>query len=445
MEFPDTRYIRTPDDVYLACQTLGEGPIDLVLQIDWPGNIDMQWEFPVMRALINHLAEFARVILHDHRGIGLSSRNVPIPTLETRVSDLGRVLEALDSQHPTLVGFAASGAVNALFAASRPERTASLAWLDPVSRYRWAPDNPWGRPEGDLEAELRDLELWGTSAYGLAFAEYEAAIGNPIPVEDTAAFARASRNACTPDVARELSVMWAETDVRDILAAIKVPTLILSHVDLGERDRAADVASRIHGAELVEIRGLRYSPETMEKAAEHIARFIGMRRRPPTDLDTILATVLFTDIVGSTERAAALGDRRWAELVERHHERVRAAIERWHGTERDTAGDGFYTTFEGPARAIRCAHEIVEGVRELGIEVRAGIHTGECRVIDRKVGGIAVAIGARIAATAGPSEVRTSRTVKDLVAGSGLAFEDAGEHDLKGVPGRWQLYVVPAV
>lgn len=444
MDAPDTHYVLTPDGVYLAHQTVGEGPVDVVVQIDWPGNIDVTWEFPVMRALLTNLATFSRVILHDHRGIGLSSRDVPIPTLETRVSDLGLILDALGSEHPTLVGTAASGAVNAVFAATRPERTGAIAWIDPVARYRWAPDNPWGRPQEELEAELRDLELWGTDAYGRAFAEYEAAIGNPIPEEDAAVFARASRNACTPDVARELSMMWADTDVRDVLATIQVPTLILSHVDLGERDRAADVATRIAGAELVEIRGLGYSSETMETAAAEISRFIGVAR-PPTDLDTVLATVLFTDIVGSTERAAALGDRRWAELVEQHHERVRAALERWHGTERDTAGDGFYATFEGPARAIRCAHEIVERVRELGIEVRVGIHTGECRMIDRTVGGITVAIGARIAATAGPSEVRTSRTVKDLVAGSGLAFADAGEHDLKGVPGRWQLFLVPNV
>ena len=440
----ESRYAVTWDDVYLAYQTTGAGPVDLVWQPDWPGNIDMEWEVPAVRTLLIALASFARVILHDHRGVGLSSRNVRIPNLETRVADLLVVLDAAQSQRPTLVGVGASGAVNALLAATRPERVAGLVWIDPAPRYAWAEDNPWGRTEEEMKTEFRDLQFWGSSEYGRAFADFEASIGNPIPESDVKSIAKASRNACTPDVARELSAMWAETDVRDVLSTINVPTLVLAHIELDAVDRAQDVVGRMPGAKFVEISGEGFTPPTMEAMAEEIRRFVGAARAP-VEVDTLLSTVLFTDIVGSTERQAALGDRGWSELVEGHHARVREALGRWHGTEQDTAGDGFFATFEGPARAIRCAHEIIESLRPLGIEIRAGVHTGESRMIDGKLGGIVVSTGARVAATAGPSEVRVSQTVKDLVAGSGLTFEDAGEHALKGVPGTWRLYVVPDV
>jgi class 3 adenylate cyclase len=247
-------------------------------------------------------------------------------------------------------------------------------------------------------------------------------------------------------VAIELARMWADTDVRDVLPAIQIPTLIVSMSEpgLGEVGRGKDIAARIPEAEFVEIPGDGWTRASAERYAEELRRFVGAGRSP-IDVDSLLSTVLFTDIVGSTDRQATLGDRAWSDLVESHHNRVRGALERWHGVEQDTAGDGFYATFEGPARAIRCAHEIVESVQELGIEIRAGVHTGECRVIDGKVGGIAVTTGARVAATAAPSEVRVSQTVKDLVAGSGLTFDDAGEHELKGVPGRWRLYIVPDI
>jgi class 3 adenylate cyclase/pimeloyl-ACP methyl ester carboxylesterase len=440
----DSRFAVTSDGVYIAYQAAGAGPIDLVWQPDWPGNIDMEWEVPAVSTLLGACLSFARVVLHDHRGVGLSSRNVAIPNLETRVGDLSYVLDAVGSEHPTLVGVGASGSVNALLAGTKPNRIAGLVWIDPAPRYTWADDNPWGRTPEQISTELRHLELWGSSDYGRAFAAFEASIGNPIPEADVDPISKASRNACTPDVARALHDMWIETDVRDVLSAIQVPTLILAHEDLGEVDRAKDVAARIPGSHLVEISGEGFTSPTMEAMAEEIRRFVGAARTT-VEVDTLLSTVLFTDIVGSTERAATLGDRRWSDVVERHHARVREALARWHGTEQDTAGDGFFATFEGPARAIRCAHEIIENVRPLGLEIRAGVHTGECRIIDGKVGGIAVVTGARVAHTAGPSEVRVSQTVKDLVAGSGLTFDDAGEHDLKGVPGRWRLYVVPDV
>jgi class 3 adenylate cyclase/pimeloyl-ACP methyl ester carboxylesterase len=439
----ETRYAIAADGTYIAYQITGTGSVDVVWQPDWPGNIDMEWEFPVLKSFLGGIASFARLIRHDHRGVGLSSRNVPIPNLETRVSDLLTVLDASQAPRPVLVGTAASGSVHALLAATRPERAAAIVWFDGAPRYAWAPDNPWGRSPEEIEAELVDLKAWGTEEYGRAFADYEASIGNVIPDSDIDSFSKASRNACTPDVAIELARMWADTDVRDVLPAIQIPTLIVSLSGL-DVDRGKDIAARIPQAEFLEVPGEGWTRTTAETCAEELRRFVGAARSL-VDVDTLLSTVLFTDIVGSTERQAAIGDRAWSDLVESHHNRVRNALERWHGVEQDTAGDGFYATFEGPARAIRCAHEIVESVQELGIEVRAGVHTGECRVIDGKVGGIAVATGARVAATADPSEVRVSQTVKDLVAGSGLTFDDAGEHELKGVPGRWRLYTVPDI
>jgi len=437
----DTNYTVTPDGVYIAYGVLGSGPIDVVWQLDWPGNIDMEWEDPISRAWIREIASFARVIMHDRRGIGLSSRNVALPNLETRVSDLLTVMDSVGSKRPILTGIFESGAPNVLLAASRPERVHSMVWMEPNPRFAWAPGYPWGRTSADMEAERRDLELWGTLAYGRAFLRDESSRGNVMPDSEAAPMAKASRNACTPDVAQALSQIWYESDVRSVLPAVQVPTLILTsparRIDFA---RAKYVASLIPGAELREM-GEGWTEENMRSSAEEVRRFGGVERQP-VELDTILSTVLFTDIVGSSEKQASLGDHRWKRLVERHHEVVRDALESWHGVENDTAGDGFYATFDGPARAIRCAQEVTGRVRDLGIEIRAGVHTGECELINDKIGGITVSIGARVASLAGPSEVLISQTVKDLVAGSGLAFEGLGEYELKGVPDRWHLYRV---
>jgi len=444
---PDTHYAKTPDGAYIAYQVIGDGPIDVVSQSDWPGNIDVEQEDPLAKVWFRELASFSRVILHDRRGVGLSSRNVALPNLETRVSDLLVVLEAVGSERPVLSGIFESGAPNALLAATRPELVHSIVWTEPNPRFAWAPDWPWGRTSRDMERELEDLELWGTMGYGRAFVADEASRGNELSdgLEDgafAAWMAKASRNACTPDVARALAQIWYETDVRALLPSIQVPTLIQVKADSPEDyPRSRHVASLIPGAELQEIPGGSWTEEDMRVSADGIRRFVGAER-PPLELDTILSTVLFTDIVGSTQMQAALGDHGWKELIEQHHAIVRGSLVRWHGVENDTAGDGFYATFDGPARAIRCAQEVGERVRDLGIQIRAGVHTGECELIDGKVGGLAVTIGSRVAATAGPSEVRISQTVKDLVAGSGLTFEDAGEHELKGVPDRWRLYRV---
>lgn len=440
MRVLDTHYAITPDNVYIAYQVVGDGPIDVVWQSDWPGNIDIEQEGLLYRIWFEELASFSRLILHDRRGIGLSSRNVPLPNLETRVSDLLMVLDAVGSEHPVLTGISESGAPNALLAATRPERVHSMVWLEPTPRCAWAPDYPWGRKPEDLEAELREIKLWGTLAYGRAYVQGAASRGHVIPDYVVARMAKASRNACTPDVARDLAKIWNETDVRGVLPAVQVPTLILAWPDRKDHfDRASYVASLIPGAELHGLPGVAWTEETMQSSAEEFRRFVGVERMP-TELDMILSTVMFTDIVGSTQKQASLGDHGWKQLIERHHVVVREALERWRGVEIDTAGDGFYASFDGPARAIRCAQDVCSRVRDLGIEIRAGVHTGECELINDKVGGIAVSIGARAAALAGPSEVFISQTVKDLVAGSGLTFEDAGLHQLKGIPDRWHLY-----
>jgi class 3 adenylate cyclase len=438
----DTHYAVTPDGVYIAYQIMGDGPIDVVWQSDWPGNIDIEQEGLLYSLWAEELASFSRLIFHDRRGIGLSSRNVPLPDLETRVSDLLMVLEAVGSEHPVLTGIHESGAPNAMLAATRPERVRCVVWLEPTPRGAWAPDYPWGRTPEELEADLRDIELWGTLAYGQAYVQGSASYGHILPDYVVARMAKASRNACTPDVARDLDKIWDETDVRELLPAIGVPTLILAWPDRKDQfDRASYVASLIPSAELHGLSGNTWTGETMRSIAEEIRSFVGVERTPAV-LDTILSTVMFTDIVGSTQKQASLGDHGWKRLIERHHILIREAIERWRGVEIDTAGDGFYASFDGPARAIRCALNVCRLVRDLGIEIRAGVHTGECELINDKVGGIAVSIGTRVAALARPSQVLVSQTVKDLTAGSGLIFEDFGEHELKGVPDRWRLYRV---
>lgn len=441
MAFLDTYYAVTPDGAYIAYQTMGDGPIDVVWQSPFPGNIDIEQEGPISRVWFDELASFSRLILHDRRGMGLSTRNVPPANLETRVSDLLLVLDTVGSKHPVLTGVLESGAPNALLAATRPERVQALVWLAPNPRCAWARDYPWGLKPQDLEIELGDLQQWGTMAYGRAFIQEQAAAeGNVIPDRSVANLVKTGRNACTPDVARDFTKIWYDTDVRGVLPAVQVPTLILTWPErMGDFDRSSYVASLIPGAELHALPGEAWSEEDARSSAEEIRRFVGVER-PPTGLDTILSTVMFTDIVSSTEKQASLGDRGWKQLVERHHVVVREALERWRGLEIDTAGDGFYASFDGPARAIRCALDVCRRVRDLGIQIRAGVHTGECELINDKLGGIAVSIGSRVAARAGPSEVLVSQTVKDLVAGSGLSLEYRGEHELKGVPDRWRLY-----
>jgi class 3 adenylate cyclase len=436
VEIPETRYAKTPDGVYLAYQAVGQGPIDLVWQYDLIfGNIDDIWE-TVVGDWLRALTTFSRLILHDRRGTGLSSRNVAPPDIETRVADLGVILDAVGSERPVLGGIADGGASNVLFAASKPDRVHSIVWFEPTPRSTWAPDYPWGEDRNYVERLAKvTAELWGSEEYGAAFAEVEAAVGNPVPPEHAAIMGRLSRHTATPDVAVTINQIWNETDVRSILPSVRAPALLFA----SDEESADYVASLMPNAEVRAIASAWEEDDAAQIA--YLRDWLGVAV-PPTDLDRVLSTVLFTDIVASTERLVEVGDRRWRSLVARHDELARIEIERHRGRFVDSAGDGIFATFDGPARAVRCAAAIMRAVHDLGLQVRAGVHTGEVELDGDAVRGLAVHVGARVAGQAGAGQVLTTGTVKDLVAGSGLVFEDRGEHDLKGVPDRWRLYEV---
>ena len=433
-------YARTTDGAYIAYLTVGDGPIDLVWQFDWFGNVETIWELPDFTRLFSGLASFSRLILHDRRATGLSSRNVAVPDLETRVADLVCVLDAVGADRPVLGGEREGGAPNALLAATLPERARSIIWLDPSTRSTWAPDFPWGAGPDYVEHERADLEHWGTTEYARRFGETERSEGHDIGPFDAEVVAKLSRHTTTPDVARELGRVWYDTDIRPIMPSVRIPALLVTYQETRDGLRNMDyVAASMPDARTKVLAGSE-ADGNVDGFVDVVRDFLGLDR--PPSMDTILTTVLFTDIVDSTSVQARLGDHAWKEMIERHHEVVRDRLARYRGAEQDTAGDGFYARFDGPARAIRCAQDIAASLRPLGIAVRTGLHTGECEIVDGKSTGLAVSIGARVMSLAGPSEVLVSQTVKDLVAGSGLTFEDAGEHDLKGVPERWRLYRV---
>jgi class 3 adenylate cyclase len=438
------RYATTEDGVYIAYQVVGDGPVDVAWQSDYLSNVDVIWDTPIFGPLYRGIASFARLILHDRRGTGLSSRNVPPPNLETRVADLRLVLDAAGSERPVLAGQIEGGATAVLLAASDPGRVQSIVWWGPVARNVWTPDYPWGARPEYIEMDQRQLQHWGTLEGARIWAESEAMYGHVFDEETIRAYAKLSRHTATPDVAMELAKIWYETDIRSVLPSVNVPALLLDQlITPSDEEETQYVASLMPLAEVKPLPRDARIVDVVSIVVDEIRGFVGVEP-PMPELDTVLATVLFTDIVGSTQMQSALGSHAWKELIERHHAVVRETLQRWHGVEVDTAGDGFYATFDGPARAVRCAQDIVRLVRELGIEVRAGVHTGECEIVDGKCTGLTVSIGARVASTAGPSEVRVSQTVKDLVAGSGLSFKDLGEHQLKGVFERWRLYAVLA-
>jgi class 3 adenylate cyclase/pimeloyl-ACP methyl ester carboxylesterase len=433
---PETHYVKTPDGVYIAYQTLGEGPIDIVWQFEWVGNVDTIWEYTGYAEWLRGLASFSRLILHDRRGTGASSRNVDLPTLETRVADMETVLNAVDSERPVLGGALEGGAPNVLFAATMPERVHSLFWWYPAPRTIVAPDYPFGASPELIERGTQDTtDNWGTDSYLAVELTTFTALGTGL-----VPWGWLTRQTATPDVAVEMDRIYNETDVRGAMPSISAPTLLLARDQ--DRDALTYLASLLRHPQVRLFPGEdSIKPGELSGILDAIREFVGIEPSTP-EVDTVLSTVLFTDVVGSTEKQASMGDRRWKGVIEQHHAIVRNALERWRGAESDTAGDGFYATFDGPARAIRCAMEIARRVIDLGIEIRAGVHTGECELIDGKISGLTVSIGARVVAKAGPSEILISQTVRDLVAGSGLTFEDTGEHELKGVPERWRLYRV---
>jgi class 3 adenylate cyclase len=439
----ETRYAKTADGFHIAYHTLGDGPTDLVRVATYFSNLEHIWANPDIASAGRALAELGRLIEFDARGTGLSDRlrGDQLPSLEERIDDLRAVMDTVGSERAVLMAFADAGPLCCLFAATYPERARALILTNTRPRMAWAPDYPWGMTPEEFQAELENTETrWGSREYAAEIARDT----TPDRANDDALidwWAGFMRQSASPSAAAALLRMYHDMDVRPVLPAIHVPTLVLASDPAAEESEA--MARQIPGALLNRIR----SPAPVfiadpEPFLAEIRRFVSRVGEEESDLDRVLATVLFTDIVGSTELTADRGDRAWHELVERHHGFVRGVLARWGGREMDTAGDGFFAAFDGPARAIRCAQTIVNGVRSMGIQIRAGLHTGECDITDGKVAGITVVIGSRIASLADASEVLVSRTVRDLVAGSGLSFEDRGEHELKGVPDRWHLYRV---
>jgi pimeloyl-ACP methyl ester carboxylesterase/class 3 adenylate cyclase len=446
---PETRYTKTADAVHIAYQVVGDGPIDMVFVIGWTTNVDAVWEEPSLAKYLAQLASISRLIVFDKRGVGLSDRvpDADLPTLETRMDDVRAVMEAAGSERAVILGVSEGGPLSLLFAATYPERTIGLILFGTMARFAWAPDFPWGMTDQDLRAAIDEMDrCWGTEEFAKTALRSWAAPSLADEPELVSWLAGYTRRAASPGAAMALERMNFEMDVRHVLGAIHVPTLVLAKT--GDLDFPIDatrqMAAQIPGARLVEFPGDEHFfwIGGSEGMLEEIERFMAEVGDEEAELDRVLATVVFTDIVGSTERAAELGDRKWREVLDEHHRRIRAFLARFRGKEVDTAGDGFLATFDGPIRAVRCALAATEAVKDLGIEIRAGLHTGEVEVSGDKVRGIAVHIGARVAALAGPSEVLTSSTVKDLVAGSALEFADLGEHELKGVPGWWHLYRV---
>jgi class 3 adenylate cyclase len=420
---------------------VGDGPPDLVYVPTFLGATEHLWEYPPIASFFSRLAECGRLVLFDRRGIGMSGAPAtPAYSLENRIDDVLAVLDAVGIERAGIFAQLEACAMAALFAGTHPDRVASLALYCPFARATRAPDYPYGLTVEERREQVIEpsLERWGEGTRGTAIA--------PTLADDPAFqewFGKLERLTGAPSHARLLMELGNETDVRTILPQVRVPTLVLTRPETGfyEPGHATYVADRIPGARLVELPGtdiLVAAGETEPLVSELEEFFTGTRReRPP---ERVLATVLFTDIVASTERAAQLGDSRWRQLLDRHNELVRRHLGRHQGREVKTIGDGFLATFDGPARGVRCAAEIAAEVRRLGIEIRAGLHTGECEVVGDDVAGMAVNIGARVSSLAGPGEVLVSGTVKDLVVGSGLEFADRGEHELKGVPGAWRLY-----
>jgi pimeloyl-ACP methyl ester carboxylesterase len=429
----------------IAYQVTGEGqPVDLVVAPGVVSHLDMDWEWPGEDRWIERASSFCRLIRFDKRGTGLSDRGVYAATLEERTDDIRAVMDAAGSKSAVVFGFSEGGCMACVFAATYPHRTRGLLLWGTMPRWVQAHDYPWGYPLEDHRRIVAEMAERGMTVEYLTGAG--AGMTNATESE-LAEVMRYCRAAASPTQMAALERMNQDMDIRDILPSIRVRTLVLNRVSdpVAPIEAVRAMASRIPDARVIEFPGDThgYSADDPDDAGivDAIQEFV-TGEPAVREIDRVLTTVLFTDIVGSTEQAAELGDRAWRNLLGRHHELIRAELRRFRGREVDTAGDGFLATFDGPGRAVRCAQAITAGVHALGVVVRAGVHTGEVELMGNAVGGIAVHIGARVAALAGPSEVLVSSTVKDLTAGSGLAYKDTGEHDLKGVPDRWRLYLV---
>ncbi len=435
---PETMYARCADGVHIAYQAFGDGDVDLVHIGGYVSHLELPWDHPPAVRFYEGFARFSRLINFDRRGTGLSDRVTDAPTLEQRVEDLLAVIDAAGAGRPALLGASEGASTAILAAATHPERFHSLILAGGLARAAWAPDYPWGADPGALRDAMIELigPHWGQGA-GVEFTA-------PSHADDQAArawYARMERGAASPGMMIQLVEMFQQIDVRDICPAVQIPTMVLhrTHDLLVNVRHGRWLAEHIPGARLVELPGSDHIPYYgFDDILGAIEEFL-TGARSVLEPQRTLATVLFTDVVDSTRTAADVGDARWRELLEAHTKVFREVMSEHGGREIKSLGDGFLATFDGPARAIRGARAVIDGS---DIPIRAGIHTGECEVIGDDIGGIAVHIAARVSARADAGEVLVSRTVKDLVAGSGITFEDRGEHELKGVPDRWQLLAV---
>jgi class 3 adenylate cyclase len=437
---PETQYVAV-GDADVAYQVFGDGPVDLLCGHGLGSHVEYFWDLPEMANFLAGLASFSRLILFDRRGTGASD-GVPsgsIPTWEDWAEDLGAVLDAAGSKKAAVLGLGEVGAMAILYAVSHPERVTALMLYNATARYLVADDYPIGYPQDAVDDEIESLRTsWGKADF---VARLSPGIGDAHHLEQ---LARLSRASATPRAAAAQFAYLAQSiDVRHVLPLIQVPTLVFALRDtpIVSIEHGRYLADHIDGAKLVELPGGDYPGANPSMLVEEIGEFL-TGERPAVLVDRILTTVVFIDIVDSTKRAAALGDHRWRELLTSFYQTVRALLRQFRGVEIDTAGDGFFATFDGPARAIRCTRAITEAVGELGLCVRAGLHTGEVELDDGKVSGLAVHIGARVGAAAGPGEILVTRTLTELVIGSGLNFQDRGGRVLKGVPGTWRVFSV---
>jgi pimeloyl-ACP methyl ester carboxylesterase len=431
-------------DISIAYTSFGEGPMDIVVVAGFVSHLEIGGENPRMGRLMGPLTRFARITIFDKRGMGMSDPVDNVPLLEERMDDVRVVMDAAGIERAALIGFSEGAPLAILFAAAYPQRVQALVLYGGLARSTWAPDYPWANTkEALMEAqEVWMRPMWGTGGIMEIFAPSVA--DDP---EVLAWAAKLERHAASPGMLRKLEEMFFDTDVRDVLPLVRVPTLVIHR----HGDRVVNVnagrymAEHIPGSKFVELPGADHAAWAGDTDAirGEIEEFLtGARSADEEDIDRVLATVMFVDLVGSTEKAAAMGDKRWRELLDRYYAAVRIQLERFRGNQVKTIGDGVLATFDGPARAVRAGQGIVSAVRSVGMEVRVGLHSGEVELMDKDVGGLAVHIGARVGSIAGPGEVLVSSTVKDLVVGSSLAFEDHGVHKLKGVPGEWRLFAV---
>jgi class 3 adenylate cyclase len=440
---PETKYAKS-DGLHIAYQVFGEGDLDLVLVPGFTTHLELAWEYEPSARFLEGLASFARVITFDRRGSGLSDPVPDAPILEQRMDDVRAVMDAAGSERAALVGISEGVPMSILFAATYPARVQALVCLGGMARSTYADDYPWGTPAEALTESTQELILptWGDGSIVEVSAPSHA--DNPEAREH---WGRLERSTASPGMMMALARMFLDIDVRGVVPSVHAPALILhrTHDRLVNVRHGRWLAEHLPNARIVEFEGDDHSFwfQGREESLGALQEFL-TGSRAVSELDRVLATVLFTDIVDSTSTAAELGDQRWREVLERHQRAVRETLDRFNGREVKSTGDGFLATFDGPARAIRCARAILESSETSGIRVRAGLHTGECEAMGEDIGGIAVHIAARVSARAEPQELLVSRTVKDLVAGSGLQFTDRGVHTLKGVPDTWQLYAVTA-